>query len=219
MGKGDIKTKKGKIANKTYGVKRIRKNNNCKKANRKECTYCGIQMLNKKKSLKYEKINGRYPDNGETKDHVPQQCLFDGYPEGYKKNRFTVPVCHKCNFELSQNEQELRDLIGIANDNDLQQSKLTESAVENILSINNAQRLVTDKNGHIVGVVFDYNKLKPSHIKNFKGIFYKTYSKRFPDSFEVDVVDITLNSNFEELAKDFLEKKITNGNILGTRIY
>jgi ribosomal small subunit protein bTHX len=208
MGKGDIKTRKGKIFNHSYGVKRPRKKKQDKKKTTPvECVYCGKPTIGRTRALKLEKKNGKYPDLGITKDHVPQQCLYDGYAPSYKTNRYTVPACRKCNEEFSVVEGDLRDLIGIANENDNLQEKITESAVRNILSKKEGkERLVQDKRGNVVGVEFDFNKLKPSHIKNFKGVYYKTYGKRFPDSFEVDVIDIKLGSNFEELAKDFLDK-------------
>lgn len=208
MGKGDIKTFKGKKFNHSYGVKRPRR----KKLKKEritpiECVYCGKQTIEKTRALKLEKKNGKYPDLGVTKDHIPQQCLYDGYAPSYKKNRYTVPACRKCNEEFSVFESDLRDLIGIANESNKRQEKITKSAVKNILSTKgNEKRLVQDDKGKVIGVEFDYNKFRPSHIKNFKGIYYKTYGKRLSDSFEVDVVDIKLGNNFEELAKDFLDK-------------
>jgi hypothetical protein len=163
-------------------------------------------MLSKKKSLQYERDNKKYPDNGETKDHVPQQCLFEGYSSDYKTNRFTVSACHKCNFDFSQNEQELRDLIGIANENEVKQEQITKSAVKNIISKNDGLDRCVIIDGHVRAVEFDKDKLMLSHIKNFKGVFYKTFEKRFPDSFEIKVVDTQTKYNFEELALDFLDK-------------
>jgi ribosomal small subunit protein bTHX len=206
MGKGDIKTRKGKLFNGSYGIKRPRKRESVCNNNVKECVYCGISMLSKKKSLQYERDNKRYPDNGETKDHVPQQCLFEGYPSDYKTNRFTVPSCHKCNLEFSLNEQELRDLIGVANENDDRQGQITKSAVKNIMSKNDGLERCVIIGGHVRAVEFDKDKLAPGHIKNFKGVFYKTFGKRFPDSFEIKVVDTRTKFNFWELALDFLDK-------------
>lgn len=93
MGKGDIKSKRGKIFNKSYGVRRPKKK---KKHNtnisNKRCVYCGVSLLKRRETAKFQAKNKYYPDNGATRDHVPQQCLFEGYSDNFKKNRFVVPV-------------------------------------------------------------------------------------------------------------------------------
>lgn len=208
MGKGDIKTRKGKLFRGTYGVRRRPKRHKSAKAeNKNECTYCGVKLLKKKKALQEEKNTKRYPDNGITKDHVPQKCLFEGYPPGYKVNRITVPSCHKCNREFSEVENELRDLIGISNDKDELQKGLTTKSVRAILSKPNSQeRLVKDSKGKVRGVVFDKDTLLPSHLKNFKGIFYEEFKTRITESFKIFVLDTKSKSNFEELMVDFIDK-------------
>jgi len=175
----------------------------------RECIYCGTPLLKRKESVKIAETTKRFPDNGETKDHIPQRCLFEGYSEEYKKNRFTVPSCHKCNFEFSQVEQELRDLIGIANENGGLQKKITENSVQSILNHSNSSaRLRKDSLGYVRGVEFNLDTLMPSHIKNFKGVFYKTYGVRVPDYFLISVLDTNVNSNFESLAITFLDKHV-----------
>lgn len=209
MGNGDLKTKRGKISNGSFGVlrRRKRKKRICTYPNENECVYCGIPLLKKSAAKKIEKQTKKYPDNGVTSDHVPQKCLFDGYQTTYKNNRFTVPACNKCNFEFSQVEQELRNLIGIANENDDLQMAITESSVKSILGQKNGEkRLIKDNQGKVIGVEFDLDKLLVSHLKNFKGVFYKTYKKRLPDTFKVHVLDRKLKNNFEDLAIDFLDR-------------
>ncbi len=208
MGKGDIKSKRGKIFNKSYGVRRPKKK---KKHNtnisNKRCVYCGVSLLKRSETAKFQAKNKYYPDNGATRDHVPQQCLFEGYSDNLKKNRFVVPCCHKCNLEFSKNEQELRNLIGIANENDEMQDAITQSAVKSILSKKDYEKeLFIDIHGNVKGVEFDLDKLSPNHIKNFKGVYYKKYEKVFPKGFDVHVVDMKLSSNFEERALDFLNR-------------
>jgi ribosomal protein L30 len=154
--------------------------------NNNVCIYCGRPLVSAKQ---YTNINQK-PDNLETKDHIPQKCLFDGYPDDYKKNRITVPACHKCNTNFSQNEQELRNYIGVINDNNEAQRKITESTVKDLFKSGNQERLVKNKNGQVKGVVFDIESLKPSHIKNFKGIFYKEFRKRLPDNYTITVLDV-----------------------------
>ncbi len=208
MGKGDEKTKRGKNFKGSFGVCRPRKKRKIFKVIKSNiCVYCGKPMLKKKEALRIEKELKKYPDNGITKDHVPQKCLFHDYPPEYKNQRFTVPSCHKCNFEFSHVEHELRDLIGIANDKDDLQKGITKSSVKSILDQPNSEsRLRKDSRGLVRSVEFDLDRLFPSHLKNFKGVFYKTFEKVFPENFEIHVLDNKQATSFEELVIEFLNK-------------
>lgn len=55
MGKGDIKSKRGKIFNKSYGVRRPqkKKKHNTNISNRK-CVYCGISLLKRSEAAKFQ---------------------------------------------------------------------------------------------------------------------------------------------------------------------
>jgi ribosomal small subunit protein bTHX len=208
MGKGDKKTKRGKIFKGSFGVRRpIKKKKTFKLIKTNVCVYYGKPMLKKREALRIEKELKKYPDNGMTKDHVPQKCLFDEYPPEFKNQRFTVPSCHKCNFEFSQVEHELRDLIGIANEKDDKQKGITKSSVKSILDKPNSESILRkDSQGLVRGVEFDLDKLLLSHVKNFKGVFYKTFGKIFPDNFDIYVLDNKQPNNFEELVIDFFNK-------------
>jgi len=174
-----------------------------------ECIYCGIPLLSKKESLRIEKETKKYPDNGETKDHVPQQCLYEGYPSSYKENRFTVPSCHKCNLDFSLVENELRDAIGISNEKDSFQNEITESSVKSILSRSDSKsRLIINEKGYVSGVEFNLDTLLPSHLKNFKGVFYKIYGFKVPENFSIHVLDTKQTNYFESLAIKFLNKNV-----------
>ena len=230
MGKGDIKSKRGKIFNKSYGVRRPKKK---KKHNtnisNKRCVYCGVSLLKRSETAKFQAKNKYYPDNGATRDHVPQQCLFEGYSDNFKKNRFVVPCCHKCNLEFSKNEQELRNLIGIANENDEMQDAITQSAVKSILSKKDYEKgLFIDIRGNVKGVEFDldkfiYNIEKTNPSINIYKIKYKRYNSKkilinkntYNELFDYIINDCKINntdisSNDLVISEMYLETKNEN---------
>jgi ribosomal small subunit protein bTHX len=187
MGKGDRKTKRGKIRLKTYGVRRKKNVSKIHKIdNSMLCCYCGEPMISSKIASKEKK----YPAKGETVDHVPQQCLFDGYGPEYSVNRLTVPSCRECNDNFAKIESDLRDLIGIANDKNDNQIELTKSGVKSILRQKNGEdRLHKDENGYVRGVEFDLARIELNHIKNFKGLYYKEFNSIVPKDYIINVID------------------------------
>lgn len=133
----------------------------------------------------------RKPLNNENsnKEHIPARNLYNGYPEEYKKNRLTVPACIDCNHKYSKIDQEIRDAVGIMNENDPNQQELTRQAVKSILRRNNwKDRVEQNRNGDVISVSFSYDELKQLHIKNFKGIFYHTYGIPVTETFEIEIV-------------------------------
>ena len=84
----------------------------------KRCYNCGCEFTD---------------DNKETVEHIPMQALYAGYSPEYKINRITVPGCYKCNHEYAKIDQELRDFIGITNDNDEAQLELTAKSCKETL--------------------------------------------------------------------------------------
>lgn len=207
MGKGDRKTKRGKIFLGSYGVRRKRKKRTVISKNKNRyCCYCSELMIPKKRAKK-EKV---YPDKGETDDHIPQQCLFEGYGHEYKINRITVPSCRKCNDDFAKIESDLRDLIGVANDNNEKQQELTRKGVKSIFNKSNwKERLYTDEQGKVRGVEFDYSKLEINHIKNFKGIYYDEFKQIVPQNYRINVVDRPNTHDAVNYILAFLEKNGT----------
>ena len=63
-----------------------------------------------------------------TREHIPAQNMFVGYPDEYKVNRITVPACYSCNNLYSKVDQEIRDAIGIMNEDNMQQHELTRKS-------------------------------------------------------------------------------------------
>ena len=51
-----------------------------------------------------------------TKEHIPAKALFSGYGIEFKENRITVYACEKCNNDYSKIDQEIRNAIGVTND-------------------------------------------------------------------------------------------------------
>lgn len=203
MGKGDRKTKRGKIRLKTYGVRRKR---NVSKVHKKDnsmlCCYCGEPMISKKIASKERK----YPGKGETVDHIPQKCLFDGYGPEYSVNRLTVPSCRECNDNFAKIESDLRDLIGIANDKNDNQIEITKSGVTSILRQKKwKNRLHTDENGYICGVEFNFARIELNHIKNFKGLYYKEFNCVVPKDYIINVIDQPTTHSVENYIIPFME--------------
>ena len=134
-----------------------------------ECYYCGITLNRKNR----------------TKDHIPSQCLFVGYPERYKQNRLTVPCCNKCNFELSKHENEFRNYIGITNQNNKKAKLISRNSAKELTLQKNLSRLKFSNNGQVSGVEFDNESIFKTHEKNFKGVFYRLYGYRLPENFQL----------------------------------
>ena len=103
MGKGDIRTRRGKISNSSYGVKRPQK--------KKLCIGCGVFLSNTNLNNKIQNHENKLSqvvkkqsfsikdrptkqmcynclkeyDNAEiTREHIPAKNLFEGYDEKYK---------------------------------------------------------------------------------------------------------------------------------------
>lgn len=139
----------------------------------KYCYNCGVEL---------NKTNW-------TKEHIPAQCLFDGYDETYKLNRITVPGCKKCNDEYAKIDQEIRDVLAIKNDDVTQKSELTKKGIRSILSKANwKDRVFMDEHGKPTSFDFSYSDLRQIHIKNFKALFVKKYGVIVPEKFQIEII-------------------------------
>jgi ribosomal small subunit protein bTHX len=185
MGKGDIKTRKGKLFNKSYGNKRMRKPEinsvlkektisvqiNPPKVKMQICYNCG-------KSFEEKDI---------TSEHIPAKFLFEGYDERYKVNRITVPGCSKCNGQYSPTDEEFRNMIGVIAKNKAN-NKITEKSFRSIARKDaEGKRLVFDNLNKLSGVVFNNIPIEKFHKKNFKGLFYLQYGTVLTDDYELFV--------------------------------
>ncbi len=144
----------------------------------KECYNCGKQLYNSDK----------------TREHIPAQNMFLGYPCEYKKNIVTVPACYSCNQKYAKTDHEIRDAIGIANEQDEKQNKLTDKSIRSILrKPDKLYRLHIDK-GNVEGVLFNYDVFRRTHVKNFKGIFYAEFGHPIPITYSIEVISIGIEN-------------------------
>ena len=123
-----------------------------------------------------------------TKEHIPAQNTFNGYPADFKLNRLTVPACFECNNKYSKIDKEIRDAIGIMNNNDKNQVELTRKAVKSILNEKNWKDRIEIVNGKVESVTFSYDTFKQLHIKNFKGLFYHKYGIPLTEEFQIEII-------------------------------
>ena len=138
----------------------------------KRCYNCGCEFTD---------------DNKETVEHIPMQALYAGYSPEYKVNRITVSGCYKCNHEYAKIDQELRDFIGITNDNDEAQLELTAKAVRNITRVKDFWKRLTPLAGEL-GVEFNLDILAEIHRKHSKGLFYNKYKIPLSNDYKIQVI-------------------------------
>jgi len=145
------------------------------------CYNCGIELTNKTNH----------------KEHVPAKNIFATYPPEYKLELLTVPACFTCNNKFSKIDQEIRDAIGVLNNNNELQKEMSLKAAKSILRSSNwINRVISIDGGQKLEVSFNYNDLKKLHIKNFKGLFYKKYgfpisdkdNKCDPPRYEIEII-------------------------------
>lgn len=138
----------------------------------------------------------------ETREHIPAKNLYEGYSEEYKTNRIVVPACNSCNHYYSKLDQEFRDAIGVLNDTDDQQMKISEKATRSLVRGEKNLSRLNFENGRIA-VSFEYDKFRELHIKNFKGVFYSTFGEPIPKSYKIEIVadGDEENSNLMEMTK------------------
>lgn len=124
-----------------------------------------------------------------TVEHVPAKNLYEGFGDDFKKNRITVPACHKCNNLYSKVDQEIRDALAVKNDSLEKKQDLTGKGVRSIMRRSNwKDRTHFNHNGQVIAVDFGYDELRKIHIKNFKALFFRKYGFPVPDDFEIDII-------------------------------
>jgi hypothetical protein len=139
----------------------------------RKCYNCGLDVTRKNQS----------------KEHIPAQALFTGYPYTYKIKRISVTSCKACNNYYSSVDEEFRNLIGVINNSPERETITKKSIWSNFQFWKKQNRLRFDTNGRVSGVEFDTNQIELFHKKNFKGIFYKEYGYPISNDFDI-VVDI-----------------------------
>lgn len=125
----------------------------------------------------------------ETVEHIPAQNLYAGYNPAYKQNRITVPACFKCNNGFSHIDDEIRNFIGIGNDDLTQESVITQKAVRAIMRKSNwTDRATFDTQGNVRAIDFSYDDLKTLHVKHFKGLFCNRYKMSLPSNYRIEII-------------------------------
>lgn len=144
-----------------------------------------------------------------TKEHIPARALFAGYGDEYKINRITVPACKKCNNDYSKIDQEIRNVIGVTNDDvdDENARELSRKSVSSILKQKNFKgRLFFNRQGKVEAVKFDYKSIERVVRKDFKGIFYHEFDFALPLEWKVKIIsDFERNGNLAETAAGILK--------------
>lgn len=166
----------------------------------KRCYNCGILM----------NPPGTHPkETSQTKEHIPAKNLYTGYPEEYLANRITVPGCYKCNHEYSLIDDEMRDLIGMMNEEDVLQEAITKKAISNIIQKKDLpDRLLPNRE-----MLFKYEPFIRYNEKNFKGVFYKLFGYPFPsDKYGIHTIIV---DNGDEIDRSHMDQY---GNILYNEI-
>lgn len=152
------------------------------------CYNCGIAMNRP----------GTQPlATSQTREHIPAQNLFIGYPDEYKANRITVPGCYNCNQEYSTIDNEMRDALGVINERDPLRDEITRRAVRNMIGRDNFRERVVMTEDQRLGFIFNYEPFFRYNIKNFKGIFHHICRFPFPNA-EYGVWSLFVNGGDEQ---------------------
>lgn len=179
-----------------------------------QCVYCGKNKL-------------------ASDDHVIPKCLFTG---GLPNDIVLVPVCVSCNNEKSRDDSFLRDWL-VSDQrtlhNSLSQKIFAEKFARSLekghselakQAVQHAQfQDIFSSGGIYLGKAYamnlDENRLLTIFTRIVRGLYYKIYKKRIPDSyiFNYKVIDPTqFNTIWNELKKRNLNKVRKIGSIFST---
>lgn len=170
-----------------------------------------------KKCYNCRKPLNELPKKERTREHIPAKAFFMGYPEEYKNQRITVPACEKCNGDYSKIDDELRDVIGIINENDSTKIGLTKNAVKKIMSNRKTRSEKITIEGDSLFISFDANVLDDLHKKNFKGIYTKITNLPLSEKYSIDVYSDGQDEKKLALGYEFLTaiENLGNWNVSG----
>lgn len=148
------------------------------------CYNCGMPLTKDKK----------------TREHIPQQNLFNGFPNEYKTNRITVPSCFDCNNGMSHIDDELRNFAAIFDDGTTNKEGLVKAFSSFTRKDANRIQVYGDE----VGVEFDKIDIYSLFEKNTKGIYYYEFDEVYPDYLDIK----TVSESDEESGMGYLFKYI-----------
>lgn len=135
------------------------------------CYNCGIPLTRETK----------------TREHIPQQNLFKGFPNEYKTNRITVDSCYPCNNGMSHIDDELRNFAAIFDDGTSNREGLVKAFSS--FTRKDASRIQNYDDG--VGVQFDKIDIYSLFEKNTKGIYYHEFGEVYPENLDVKTITET----------------------------
>lgn len=115
-------------------------------------------------------------DQQTNKEHVPAKCLFRGYKGSFTHDLITVIAHEKCNADYSDMDDELRNFVALLTEGKDNQSILKKTFSS--IARKEIERFKPERGA--LGVSFDYGTVLMLHEKNFKGLFYHTYSTPIP---------------------------------------
>jgi hypothetical protein len=122
-----------------------------------------------------------------TREHIPAQCFFVGYGEGFKVNRITIPAHKTCNQRYSKIDQELRDAIGVMTNNQTNKRELVSKSLKSLFGKKEGIKRLSFEDGTI-SMNFNYGILRELHLKNFKGLFFHKYKIPLPERFKIEII-------------------------------
>lgn len=123
-------------------------------------------------------------DYRKTKDHIPPQCFYVGFPESYKVNRKTVPSCFKCNNSFSKIDKLFRNVLGFTNDIDGNE-RITTEAVKSLFDKGQIQ----GSNPQNASITIRETDIVNFHKRCFKALHAKTYREYLDEKlFQIEVI-------------------------------
>ncbi len=137
----------------------------------KFCFNCGIPIKSLSKGQR-------------TKDHIPPQSFYLGFPEHYKSNRKTVDCCFKCNNDFSRIDELFRNILGFTNDIE-GNKEVTTVAVKSLFEKGQVVR-GKDK---IPAISVSQTDIYNFHKRCFKALHSKTYREYLDENnFQITLI-------------------------------
>lgn len=146
----------------------------------KFCFNCGITL----NSLPKEK---------RTKDHIPPQCFYFGFPEHYKSNRKTVACCFNCNNGFSNLDELFRNILGFTYDI-IGNNHITTESVKSLFE----KGKIVGNNVQSPSIQVSETDIFNFHKRCFKALHSKTYREYLDENlFQIAVIH---EHNYERIS-------------------
>lgn len=124
------------------------------------------------------------PEERKTKDHIPPQCFYIGFPEHYKLNRKTVACCFTCNNGFSNLDELFRNILGFTNDINGNE-QITKEAVRALFD----KGQIVNESGQSPSIQVSETDIFNFHKRCFKALHSKTYREYLDENlFQIAVI-------------------------------